>query len=104
METADSAFARLENAFPAIRRELISRKFENWKDHLDFLLRYVQMMRARSILFFEHLNAETKNLRAWTIQEISPDRRTLTLRSMIPEPLPDSFVKNWAITTNGSTL
>jgi hypothetical protein len=97
-ETADNAFAQLENAFPAIRRELISKKFENWRDHRDFLLRYIQMMRARSLLFFDHQQVDGKNLRAWTIEEISPDRRSVTVRSMTPEPLPDTFIRNWTIT------
>ena len=98
LETADSTFAELENSFPVIRAELISKEFQNWKDHLNFLLRYVQMMRARSLLFFDHKHAEGKNLRAWVIEEISPDRRSVRVRSMTPEPLPEAFVKNWTIT------
>jgi FtsX-like permease family len=34
------------------------RRFENWKEHLDFLLPCAQMMRARSLLFFEDRQAE----------------------------------------------
>ncbi len=98
LETADSTFAELERAFPLIRRELISKKFENWRDHLDFLLRYIQMMRARSLLYFDRMEAEGKNLRAWVIEEVSPDRRSVRVRSMTPEPLPNAFIRNWTIT------
>jgi hypothetical protein len=98
LETADNAFAELENSFPVIRAELISKEFQNWKDHRDFLLRYIQMMRAGSLLFFDRKHAEGKNLRAWIIEEISPDRRSVKVRSMTPEPLPDAFIKNWTVT------
>jgi hypothetical protein len=98
LETADNAFSQLENTFPIVRRELVSSKFANWKSHRDFLLRYIQMMRARSLLFFEHQETEGKNLRALTIEEISPDRRSVRVRSMTPEPLPDTFIRNWTIT------
>jgi len=99
LETADSAFADLENTFPKVRNTLISCKFEGWKeDFLEFLLCYVQMIRARSLLFFERLEEEGKNLRALTIQEVSPDRKSVTVRSMTPEPLPREFIRNWTIT------
>jgi hypothetical protein len=98
LETADTAFGELERTFPIVRRQLIESNFEHWKDHRDFLLRYVQMMRARSLLFFERQHAEGRNLRAWVIEEISPDRRSVKVRSMTPEPLPDAFLRNRAIT------
>ncbi len=99
LEAADAAFGELERIFPKVRRELIERNFENWKDHRDFLLRYVQMMRARSLLFFEHQYAEGRNLRAWVIEEVSPDRRSVKVRSIIPEPLPDGLIRNWSRST-----
>lgn len=98
LETADDAFAELERIYPVIRRELISNKFKTWKDHLDFLLRYIQMMRARSLLFFDQKHAEGKNLRALVIDEISPDRRSIKVRSMVPQMLPTDFIRNWTIT------
>ncbi|HEV2232127.1 MAG TPA: DUF4238 domain-containing protein [Terriglobia bacterium] len=97
-EAADSAFAELERTFPLIRGELTSNKFKNWKDHRDFLMRYIQMMRARSLLFFDEKNAEGENLRVWTIEEISPDRKSVKVRSMTPEPVPDAMIRNWTIT------
>src|SRR5258708_8562425 len=81
LETADNAFAELERTYPVVRRELISSNFKNWKDHRDFLLRYAQMMRARSLLFFDQKHSEGKNLRGWVIEEISPDRTSVKVRS-----------------------
>jgi hypothetical protein len=98
IETADMAFAQFENRFPKIRKELVRKDFKNWRDHLDFLLRYAQMMRARSLLFFERQQRDGKNLRALRVAEVGADRRTLRVESMIPEALPDSFIKNWTIT------
>jgi hypothetical protein len=36
------------------RRELIASNFANWRKHLDFLLRYINMFRVRSELFRDH--------------------------------------------------
>jgi hypothetical protein len=55
-QTADQAFTQLEAQFPAVRRELVENGFSNWRAHLDFLLRFAQMLRARSELFrYEHV-------------------------------------------------
>jgi hypothetical protein len=98
METADKAFAQLEYEFPKIRKELVRKDFKTWKAHLEFLLRYMQMMRARSLLFFEEQQRDGINLRAWKVAEVSADRRSVRVESMTPEPLPNSFIKNRAIT------
>jgi hypothetical protein len=97
LETADTTFAELENEFPKVCRELISGKFENWKEHLDVLLRYAQMMRARSLLFFDQKRVEGQGLRAWTVEEVSADRKSVKVKSMTPESLPPAFVRNWTI-------
>jgi len=97
-ETADTAFTELENGFPRFRKELVRKDFRPWKDHLHFLLRYIQMMRARSLLFFENQQKDGRNLRAFIVEEVSADRTSVRVRSMTPEPLPDSFIKNWTIT------
>ena len=49
--TADQAFAEFEINFPPLRRELVASKFLGWTKHRDFLVRYSQMLRARSDLF-----------------------------------------------------
>jgi hypothetical protein len=96
--TADDAFAQLERTYPMIRQELISNGFKTWKNHHEFLLRYIQMMRARSVLFFDQKNAEGKNLRAWVVEEVNSDRSSVKLQSMTPAPLPPHFIRNWTIT------
>ena len=98
LESADTTFKGLENTFPLIRRELISKNFENWNDHRDFLLCYMQMMRARSILFFEQKYGEGKDLRAFVVEAVNPDGRSVKVRSMTPSALPDDLIKNWTIT------
>jgi hypothetical protein len=98
VETADTAFAELERTFPKIRKELLRNNFKGWKAHLDFLLRYVQMMRARSLLFFENQQKDGKNLRALVVEEVSADRMSVRVRSMTPEPLPEPLTDfDWAL-------
>jgi len=97
VESADSMFAKFERDYPLVRRHLISHRFAKWTDHRDFLLQYIQMMRARSLLFFDQKHAEGKALRVLTVEEVSCDRRTVKVRSMIPSPLPDDSIRNWAI-------
>ncbi|HEY6465673.1 MAG TPA: DUF4238 domain-containing protein [Candidatus Acidoferrales bacterium] len=98
VETADAAFAELENMFPRVRKELVRKDFRPWKDYLDFFLRYVQMMRARSLLFFDEQQKDGRNLRALVVEEVSPDRMSVRVKSMTPQTLPDWFIKNRTIT------
>jgi hypothetical protein len=98
VETADQAFALLERDFPKVRKGLVRKEFKTWKDHLDFFLRYAQMMRTRSLLFFEEQQKDGSNLRAWKVAEVADDRRSVRVASMTPEPLPESFIRNWTIT------
>jgi hypothetical protein len=104
VETADMAFAELERTFPKVRKELVRKSFKNWKDYLDFLLRYIQMMRARSLLFFENQQRDGRNLRAFRVEEVSADRMSVRVASMTPEPLPEPFIKNWTITNMRSEI
>jgi len=94
MPSADDAFLELENAFPAVRAKLISKHFREWRKQLGFLLNYMQMIRARSPLFFEQKEIEGKALQTWTVKEVHPDGKTLTLTSMEPAPPPVTFIKN----------
>lgn len=96
-ETADAAFSELENSYPPIRERLISSNFENWTDHRDLLLRFFQMMRARSLLFLDRMHQGGRNLRALVVEEISLDRRSPKVQSLTPSPPSDAFVKNRAI-------
>ncbi len=97
LETADSAFLKLENNYPLIRAQMISNNFARWAEHRYFLLNYIQMMRARSLLFFEQKREEGKNLRALVIEEVNHEHRSVKVRSMTPVPVPDTFIRNRAI-------
>jgi hypothetical protein len=97
-ETADSAFLRLENDYPRVREELISSRYERWSDHLEFLLAFMQMMRARSILFREQKMMEGKSVLAYEIEEVYQDRNAVKLKSMTPQPVSSAFIRNRAIT------
>lgn len=55
------------------------------------------MLRARSPLFFEQMQAEGKALKTWTVKEVHQDGKTLTLDSMEPKPPSDAFIKNRTI-------
>jgi hypothetical protein len=96
-ETADEDFRDLESTYPQVRDSLLESNFENWQEFLEFFLCFMQMMRARSLLFFEHTQRDGKDLRAFVVEEVSSDRMSVKVRSMIPEPLPDHFIRNWTI-------
>jgi hypothetical protein len=97
LESADEAFLELENEFQSIRSWLINRRFRNWHKKLGFLLRYMQMIRVRSPLFFQQKEIEGSALDTWVIDKVHDDGKTLTLRSMEPIPPPAAFIKNQAI-------
>jgi hypothetical protein len=68
--TADQAFAGLEAKFPVVRRELVISGFSGWVKHLDFLLAFAQMLRARSQLFREQHLAHARRLTFLKIEEV----------------------------------
>jgi hypothetical protein len=99
LPSADDTFLRLENEFPIVREKLLSlakKGFRNWKKHLPFLLRYMNMLRARSPLYFAQKGVEGKSIPTWTVQSVDGDKITLT--SMEPSPPPAAFIKNRTIT------
>jgi hypothetical protein len=96
VETADDAFLELENEFEAVRSWLIDRGFRNWHKKLNFLLRYMQMLRVRSPLYFDQVKAQSQSLRTMVVQEVHPDNRTLTVSD--PVPLASPQIKNLTIT------
>ena len=93
----DSAFAHLEREFPLRREDMSAGRFANWEQHKDFLLEFMQMMRARSPLAMQQQEAEARNLRGATITEVHPDGRTLTLDSPELRPLPEHAIRNITI-------
>jgi hypothetical protein len=96
VETADDAFRELENEFDSVRAWLIRRDFRNWHKQLGFLLRYMQMIRARSPLFLQQKEAEGENLKALVIKEVHPNGKTLTVSD--PVSLRKEQIKNRSIT------
>jgi hypothetical protein len=98
LESADIAFGELERTFPRVRRDLLDSNFKDWNRHLDLLLRYVQTMRVRSLLFFERQNTEWKKARAWVVEEVHHETNSVKVRSMTPEALPDDFIRNRVVT------
>ena len=93
----DSAFAKLEREYPLRREEMAAHRFENWEQHKDFLLDFMQMMRARSPLAMQEQEAEARKVRAATITSVSPDRRSVTVDSLELRPLPENGVRNFTI-------
>jgi hypothetical protein len=90
----DITFARLEREFPLVRDRLISEKFAGWTNELEFLLSYMQMIRARSPLFFAQKEAEGKAMRGWTVKSVGPEPNKITLESMEAAPMPYTWVRN----------
>jgi len=93
----DSVFARLEREFPLVRDELAANRFENWEVRKDFLLEFMQMLRARSPLAIQQHQAEGRKVRASMVTSVDAEQRKVTLDSLVPRPLPESKVRNWAI-------
>jgi hypothetical protein len=94
----DETFLELENEFPFVREKLLllrKKAFRNWTTHLPFLLRYMNMLRARSPLYFAQKEAEGKAIPTSTVAKV--DGNKITLTSMEPSPPPAAFIKNRTI-------
>lgn len=93
----DSVFVRLENDFPRVRNELAANRFEDWETKKEFLLQFMQMLRARSPLAIQQHQAEGRKIRAATVTSVDEEQRKITVDSLDLRPLPESKVRNWAI-------
>jgi hypothetical protein len=91
---ADDVFSRLENDFHRVRGELIMENFRNFQDHLEFLLQYVNMLRARSPLFFTQVMGAHRLDRLATVLAVNEEGRRITLDSLEGKPAPDTWVRN----------
>ena len=75
-QTADESFQFFENNFPQLRKQFVASKFSGWKDHLEFFLKYAQMLRVRTELFRKktprtlHLAQRKPNSTAATLCQI----------------------------------
>ena len=75
-QTADQAFTSFENKFPNLRKELIDSKFSGWAKHLEFLLEYAQMLRARTKLFRKQEVASAQQRPLVRVKDVCNDPRT----------------------------
>jgi hypothetical protein len=64
---------RLENDFPRIRSQIVRDGFASWGRHKEFLLAYMQMIRARSPLFFDEWRAYATTMRVARITSVLHD-------------------------------
>jgi hypothetical protein len=72
--TADQAFNEFEDNFPPLRRDLLATNFSCWTKHRDFLIRYSQMLRARSTLFREQVLKQADSSTFLTLGEVLQTR------------------------------
>lgn len=93
----DSIFARLEREFPIRRNEMMAAQFVSWEQHKNFLLEFMQMMRARSPLAMQQQEAAARQMRGATITSVAPDGRSVTVDSLELRPLPEHGVRNFTI-------
>jgi hypothetical protein len=96
-ESADSSFLEYENRYPHLRRELIASGFSGWVKHRDFLLRYLQMTRARSLLFFEQMYEQLQRQSIGTVKGMGPIAGGLTRVECDPVELPTHFLQTQTV-------
>ncbi len=96
LEHPDVTFAKLEREFPVIRDRMLERHFKKWVKQKAFMLSFMQMMRARSPLFFQQQETQNRNLRGATVTGVGPGNQ-ITVDSLELRPLPEAFVRNLAI-------
>ena len=73
VEHSDQTFKQFENKFPRIRARIVQEGFSTWIQHKDFLLSYMQMIRARSPLFFDQWRAQAETMSVATITKVLHD-------------------------------
>jgi hypothetical protein len=96
--TADEVFLPFETRFPKIRRDLVANGFSAWTAHRDFLVRYSQMLRARSRLFRQEVLEEANSSVFLNVEEVLTETQ---LRYSHFEPQGaqrDGLFKNLSIT------
>jgi hypothetical protein len=93
----DKTFASLERNFLLVRDKLIADEFKNWREDLDFLLSFMDMIRARSPLFLAQKEVDNRALRGWTVKSVGPGPNKITLESMEAAPMSETWIRNRAI-------
>ena len=87
----------MEDGFPPLRAKLLNERFIGWEKHTDFLLPYMQMIRARSPQYFEE---QKRALDAWKVAKITSiaeDRKSLTVDDIAGYSLSDAEIQNWSL-------
>lgn len=77
-EHADVTFKKMENQFPAVLASIKTTDFVEWKQHLDFLLVYMQMIRVRSPQFFVEQGQELTEATVATITSVDHAESKIT--------------------------
>lgn len=95
-EHPDITFKRLENDFPRVRAQILEDGFRSWTNHKEFLLAYLQMIRARSPLFFDQWREQSKTIRVATITEVLSDK-SFKVDSLQGRPMTEAEIQNWTI-------
>jgi hypothetical protein len=95
LEIADETFVELENKYSLMIDELAANNFDKWRYHFNFFLHFMQMMRARSPLFFKHNKAYLQSKRVLSIKETAPIDQSESKAK--PASLPDAFIKNYSL-------
>lgn len=72
--TADQAFKEFETNFPPLRQELVASNFSGWTKHRELLVRYSQMLRARSDLFRQEVLKEADHATFLKVEEVLQTR------------------------------
>jgi hypothetical protein len=77
-EHADVTFKKMEDQFPSVLASIKARDFDEWKEHLDFLLVYMQMIRVRSPQFFVEQGQELAEATVATITSVDNVENKIT--------------------------
>lgn len=77
-EHADVTFRKMEDQFPAVLAAMKARSFVGWREHLDFLLVYMQMIRVRSPQFFVEQGQELAEATVATITSVDHKENKVT--------------------------
>jgi hypothetical protein len=96
-EHPDITFKRLENDFPVLRAQILRDGFNSWIEHKETLLAYMQMIRARSPLFFEQWREQTETFRFARVTEVLADGRSAKVDSVNGRPMTEGEIQDWTI-------
>jgi hypothetical protein len=77
-EHADVTFKKMEDQFPSVLGSIKATDFAEWKEHFDFLLTYMQMIRVRSPQFFVEQGQELAAATGATITSVDHTENKLT--------------------------